>query len=141
MALAILHTLNFFIGLLVVVAILGLICLLVFMAGKGHFDWMNRWLSRLPERIVVYIAYIAIGIIGIYAVNIGGLVLSFCVYFCVYLPLSSLMELGYTLPVAIGLYVGILALLPVPLYCMGGKKLLLNTKWGEKICPVVPVVR
>lgn len=56
----------------------------------------------------------------------------------VFLPIDGLMAVGgLSLMGAIGAYLFFLALLPIPAYCIGGKKLLLGTRWGEKVCPIV----
>jgi hypothetical protein len=98
----------------------GLIFLLMWLANKISVT------KRVIERVVL----------GMYGVAcVVGICFGF--RFLVYMPIAELMKLGYALFGAIALYVGILALLPVPLYCLGGKKLLLGTKLGEKICPIV----
>lgn len=76
--------------------------------------------------------------VGIVCLSIlFGLTICAMLFVFIYSPVAELMRMGYTLLSAIALYVGILLLLPIPLYCIGGKKLLLGTKLGEKICPVV----
>ena len=77
--------------------------------------------------------WICVGIACMFLLYIVGAMF----FVLVYLPISSLMNVGYTLLAATVIYIGTLALLPIPLYCMGGKKLLLKTKVGEELCPVV----
>jgi hypothetical protein len=127
--LAFLETVTFLVGLCGLAAIIGI----SFLYGRVQRNWDAKRPrrsyappSKVAERIFDYAAYILI-----------ACMFYLMLFALVYLPLSSLMELGYTLLGAIVLYVGMIALLPIPLYCLGGKKLLLGTKLGEKICPVI----
>ncbi|HEY9585744.1 MAG TPA: hypothetical protein VJJ02_04120 [Candidatus Paceibacterota bacterium] len=135
---AIFDTLQFFIvvgSVVVVIAtFVGLGYATMLLDKKGWLKWPKKLSSRfrLLEKARGVMKWICVGIACMFLLYIVGAMF----FVLVYLPISSLM-MGHTLLVAIGIYLGTLALLPIPLYCMGGKKLLLKTKVGEELCPVV----
>ena len=125
-------TLEFFIIALGVLSAFGLICLLVIMDEKGYLNWPKREhpASERAQRIMDFLGK------GISAIVVISFVF-ICSILLIYQPIVALMEMGYTLVMATLLYTGWLMLLPIPAYCLGGKKLLLKTNWGKKVCPVV----
>lgn len=133
-SLIIFETLAFFSALLTLTAFFGFSFLVFAMNEKGYFRWLKRLLyTKISQKALDIIAYVLAGLVCVVAVMFAGFVL----YAFIYLPIESLMKLGYTLLASVGIYIGALALLPVPAYCLVGKKLLLKTKRGSGLCPEI----
>ena len=130
-------TVEFFSGVIGLAAFFGLVLGLVWCGEKltaymkqNRRQWKKFSLTPTTNRVL---GRVVVGVIC----ALFGLVICGTLFVLVYGPIAELMKLGYTLLGATALYLGLLALLPVPLYCLVGKKLLLGTKLGEKICPIV----
>ncbi|MEK7118512.1 MAG: hypothetical protein AAB869_02770, partial [Patescibacteria group bacterium] len=120
---ALFETLGFLTFVGVTVGIFGLLGLYFY--GEDKWGWhlpsMSMSLSKRTTRFVDNFFVVLAIVTGLAVTAAIG-------YVALYLPIASLLELGYTLLAAIGIYLGTLLLLPVPAYCLGGKKLLLKTE-------------